>query len=813
MLIRATRLPTCTRNPVRTVLLAASAMLLLAPAAPALAADFFVNNNNDAGDNSIGDGDCWTGGFVLVGMFGVFECTLRAAIQETNALAGSDTIGFSSLLNVNVFGTVVISVTSPLPNITGPLTIDGTTAPTYDPFDPDEIPVIVLDGGLLGGAGDDGLHLTESADSSTILGLAIIRFPSYGINLNGADLVRIDASHIGLDRGFVVRGNGKAGINAFSNSSATTIGKAFDPVNGFEGSGNVISGNGRSGIRTNGPTTLIAGNKIGTDRFGNAVVNGGGNHANGRWGVEVTGSTPDSVAIGRVENLMGGGPQVASGNVIAGNTLGGILADGAMTNLEIKANHIGIGFDGTTALGNGLGPGIRLFADGVDVGEAGVGGNVISGHSTDGVQIGDDFGQDPQDTRVIGNRIGTNAAGDATVGNAVYGVYMADGMGTEVSHNIVGGNTQGIWLVGNDNEVLANYVGTNASGDDLGNAATGIFVEGDSNEVGREGGLGNVIGFNFNGIEDGPFTSSTKVFGNFIGTDAAGNDLGNQRGMSVRGDDDVIGGTLSGRENVIGHNTDYGLLFVLSPIRVQVIGNFIGTNGVGADLGNGSDGVHIGEAFDITIGSNSVTPDVDLAARKNVIAFNGGAGIRLPTAGSPSNPNGTGNAWRGNQLQQNVSIPVDLGPLGSTPNDFGDPDMGRNNLQNSPAIDPAQSSYDSGGNLVQVRYRVESDVTNSAYPIVVDFYQVASDGEEPFQWLGSDSYLAGEAGLDVDTSFTPAVAVPSSFEMLAIATDDDDNSSETGNIVSLPEPGLAAGLACGWALLAALRRRRNLVGR
>ncbi len=68
-----------------TILFAA---LFLSRAAPGRAgADFAVNSSADAVDASPGDGQCATAGGV---------CTLRAAIQETNALAGADTINLPS---------------------------------------------------------------------------------------------------------------------------------------------------------------------------------------------------------------------------------------------------------------------------------------------------------------------------------------------------------------------------------------------------------------------------------------------------------------------------------------------------------------------------------------------------------------------------------------------------------------------------------------------------------------------------------------------------------------------------------------------
>ncbi|AHY45609.1 CSLREA domain [Rubrobacter radiotolerans] len=65
------------------VLLFALLLALLAFAAPARAATFTVNSAEDAPDTNPGDGACATVGG---------DCTLRAAVQETNALAGADAV-------------------------------------------------------------------------------------------------------------------------------------------------------------------------------------------------------------------------------------------------------------------------------------------------------------------------------------------------------------------------------------------------------------------------------------------------------------------------------------------------------------------------------------------------------------------------------------------------------------------------------------------------------------------------------------------------------------------------------------------------
>lgn len=89
---------------------------LLAPLIPvvtpvqvARAASLVVNDNGDASDANAGDGICATAGAV---------CTLRAAVEEANALAGDDTITFNADYTI-VLGSVI--------EIENNLIIDGGT--------------------------------------------------------------------------------------------------------------------------------------------------------------------------------------------------------------------------------------------------------------------------------------------------------------------------------------------------------------------------------------------------------------------------------------------------------------------------------------------------------------------------------------------------------------------------------------------------------------------------------------------------------------------------------------------------------------
>src|SRR4051794_34774789 len=83
-----------------------------------LLANFLVANTNDSGDGS-----------------------LRQAILDANGAAGLDTITF----NIPGTGVQTISPTSQLPDITDPVTIDGTSQPGFS-----TTPVIELSGANAG---------------------------------------------------------------------------------------------------------------------------------------------------------------------------------------------------------------------------------------------------------------------------------------------------------------------------------------------------------------------------------------------------------------------------------------------------------------------------------------------------------------------------------------------------------------------------------------------------------------------------------------------------------------------------------------
>jgi hypothetical protein len=117
------------------------------------------------------------------------------------------------------------------------------------------------------------------------------------------------------------------------------------------------------------------------------------------------------------------------------------------------------------------------------------------------------------------------------------------------------------------------------------------------------------------------------------------------------------------------------------------------------------------------------------------------------------------------------SANIDIGVLGPTPNDVGDPDAGANNGQNSPEIISASVS---GGQL-HVTYRVDSTTANSVYPLRIDFYANVQGGSGDY--IGQDTYAAGDAQLNKSVSLTLPAGVQG-IPFVATATSASGYTSE-----------------------------------
>ncbi|HEY8903887.1 MAG TPA: right-handed parallel beta-helix repeat-containing protein [Chthoniobacterales bacterium] len=139
--------------------------------------------------------------------------TLRWAINEANAHPGS-TIDF------DVSGTIVLS--SPLPIIEHPTTIDGSSAPNFH-----DSPVVALDC-----SGKPGLTLGLGAHGSIVQSLSVGGARGAGINVLASG-VTIVGNYIGLSPSGKANGNSGDGVRVVRPSSANLIG-GFNPVRGVQ---------------------------------------------------------------------------------------------------------------------------------------------------------------------------------------------------------------------------------------------------------------------------------------------------------------------------------------------------------------------------------------------------------------------------------------------------------------------------------------------------------------------------------------------------------------------------------------------------
>ncbi len=265
-------------------------------------------------------------GIATLGLFNPFAVTstadagagsLRQAILQADAGTGPSTITF----DFPGTGPFVIDVLSPLPTLTRPITIDGTSQPGYN-----GAPLVVLEGGA---AGASVSGLTVAGGDSTIKGLAIDDFTYAGIFLKnlGGNVVQNNYLGIAPD-GQQIAGNRYYGI-LLDNSPSNLIG-------GSRSQGNVISGNGLGGVYVGfagSAGNKVAGNLIGTNAAGTASVP---NNLNGVY----VDNAPN--------NLIG------PNNVISGNDGNGVQVRGlGSTRDRIFQNFIGINAAGTAVLPNG----------------------------------------------------------------------------------------------------------------------------------------------------------------------------------------------------------------------------------------------------------------------------------------------------------------------------------------------------------------------------------------------------------------------------------------------------------------------------
>lgn len=263
------------------LLLTVMTAMLAAMASPAWAATFTVDSIADLDDVTL-DGNCDANAGLAN------PCTLRAAIQEANFTAGADSIDFE----IPGDGPHTIAPASEdLPTIVEPVTIDGYTEGDTTATTTDDARENTLASGtnadlrieIRGASADLGSNgLTIASGRTTIRGLVITRFQRSG-SLGGHAIAfsdtagntnnRVEGNFLGTNRTGTA-----AEPNEFEAVSAEGPGASNNTIGGTTpASRNLISGNGRNGVRLASDANTVRGNLVGTrangtEALGNGVI-------------------------------------------------------------------------------------------------------------------------------------------------------------------------------------------------------------------------------------------------------------------------------------------------------------------------------------------------------------------------------------------------------------------------------------------------------------------------------------------------------------------------------------------------------------
>jgi hypothetical protein len=466
---------------------------------------------------------------------------------------------------------------------------------------------------------------------------------------------------------------------------------------------------------------------------------------------------------------------------------------------------------------------------------------------------------------IEGNLIGTDLTGTLDRRNLGNGIFVNSsnnriGGKTAAQRNIISANESPGVIITNEtwtgtlssadmNTIEGNYIGTDITGTaQLGNWNVGVLIRSSVlNTVGGTVGVSpaactgacNIIsGTKRKYLTDGygmvihmVGASANLVEGNYIGTDVTGTVGFSNVADGVRIDSAVgntVGGTTAEERNIIASSGSDGVeIRCPAPCAPQITGdtiegNYIGTNVSGtAALPNAENGVYVNSTPANVIGG--------VAAARNVISGNGGAGVKIagllatgntiqsnyigvrpdgltamknishgvyvttsasnttiggstPGLGNSIGFNGgdgvyvdsgTGNAIRRNEIFSNDGLGIDLGMDGEDLNDPLDADTGVNNLQNWPTITAAPPGIP--GTVAGFL----NSAANTTYTI--EFFGNAHGEPSP---LGEGHYFLGTTLVTTDAGGHGAFAVTLAGPVIlgdfvtATATDAGGDTSE-----------------------------------
>lgn len=317
------------------------------------------------------------------------------------------------------------------------------------------------------------------------------------------------------------------------------------------GEGNIISGNVEIGVYIESSDgNVLHGNLIGTDQTGTRTVEADGI-------VQGNGIEFDTVAKG---NMLGGdGP--GERNVISGHKVYGVVYYGHCERNSTIGNYIGTDITGTKSIPNATGICVDCASHHNTIAR-----NVISGNMSYGLFF---VTRGTEHNVLVGNKIGTNAAGDAALPNDI-GMCVSTGAcrnriggPNPEDANVFSGNTQTGLMITNqstaENVVEGNLIGLDARGcRAIPNKHGLLFSTYPERNIVRRN---TISGNSAVGVVLYEYSSGNEVTGNRIGTNVTGDGpVGNGVGVVIDHwcDSNRIG--KPGEPNIVSHNLTGGIL-------------------------------------------------------------------------------------------------------------------------------------------------------------------------------------------------------------------------------------------------------------
>jgi hypothetical protein len=478
------------------------------------------------------------------GAFVSFQATINTGFQLSNVISANGGSGIAlhgandNQIAMNYIGTDVTGTFALGNGVDGILVTEGSAR------------------NLIGGEATGGNDPTQSVFVRPPQGNLISGNNAYGVLINGASAVnQLSGNFVGTNAaGTAAIGNRLDGVAIVNADDNSLIGCTFqqDPFVFY----NVIDGNGGNGLRIDdSDNTTVQANFFGMGADNSTPL---GNALDG------------TLIQGSSANTQFGGV-IPLGNVVAGNGRNGVEITDTASGTVAFNTFCGLPAFVVAAVGNHL-DGFLVTSTG---GDNLLRTNVISGNYGNGVHIGGNA----SGVQLAEDIIGLDTNGQTPLPNGANGVLI-DG---NAHNNIIGGlqpsvipqstisanGANGIAIVGNTygNQIFHSFIGTNILGTvAFGNGGAGIFIGGNSqsNTIGGTGTFDkNVISGNLGGgIQLGGTSHNTQVIDNLIGTDRNGQ-LGvpnHGNGIWIVSSHNQIGGSSTGEGNVIGFNTQVGVL-------------------------------------------------------------------------------------------------------------------------------------------------------------------------------------------------------------------------------------------------------------